>query len=188
MKVRDKPIILEAEADVEYKQVSGWVTKDGYFFGEDEERARLHTATHKKCLRDSTHPIFTKNSYCQVCYQLARDAKYESMEVVEWDGESYLTVFDDDKFFRDYETLNDYAEELGVAVDDLKLIICEKVGIPQIDVAIWDDLVEEYDMIPSEILYALEHLNQIIEDHGSDVMWQQGNKRVVFNNYLSGAQ
>lgn len=110
-------------------------------------------------------------------YQL-RNEKFSKLEVVEWDGKAYLNIFDTDLFFSDIESLEYHADELGVELKELQVVVCEKASLRTIDESIWEGDVDDTDQLPSEIMAALEDFNNAIEEHGSNILWQAGNKKV----------
>lgn len=177
----DKVILPDSpEAQPEYRQVSGWVSPDGHFFGADKERAMLWSTTHRTCSKYPEHPPFGKRAYCRPCVDERSQELYESYEEVKWDGNSYIAIHGSDEYFADMEEVSDYAKhDLGITPKELRLVQCKSLNLPPMTVDYWEDFIESTYDLPSEILDALEKLNTAVEEHGKKIAWIPDKKRII---------
>lgn len=169
------PIIMyDAPEAASLKTVTGWVSSDGRFFGEDENLARYCGATHRHCESNSDHPIYEVNSYCRECHHERRQKRFLAMPVKEWAGEP-LVIFDGDQYFFDEDSLRDFLIDSDIDLKDLQLCICEPNYPSQIDPAdhFCDDLPEDGDIHDDHLLAAFELLNEMIGKSGP-LSWSQG--------------
>ncbi|MCS3433672.1 hypothetical protein [Klebsiella sp. BIGb0407] len=119
-----KTIMMDSPAAASIQTVTGWVDRDGRFWGNDEYQARWCGATHRKCKEHpDDHPIHEIRSYCEICHKLKREAHFATLERVVWGGEP-LVIFDDDTYFFDMESLADYCLDNSVLPSELQLVIC----------------------------------------------------------------
>jgi hypothetical protein len=159
-----KPIIMfDAPEAASLKTVTGWVSSDGRFFGNDENLARYCGATHRRYDVNPEHPIYEVNSYCDECRHARRQAKFAAMPIKEWAGEP-LVIFDSDQYFFDEDSLRDYLIDSDIDLADLQLCICEPNYPSQIDPAdhFCDDLPEDGEIRDDQLLAAFDLLNEMI--------------------------
>ena len=103
--MKDEKIIL-AEDDEAAKFVtglSGWVDKNGVFWGQLEEMARYASATHKRCEECKEAIIRRGYRFCVDCREKKDIERYSKLERKVWDGESYLYSDRDDIYLSDYQ-------------------------------------------------------------------------------------
>ncbi len=174
--MKDEKIIL-AEDDEAAKFVtglSGWVDKNGVFWGQLEEMARYASATHKRCEECKTAIINRGYRCCVDCIEKNDIERYSKLERKVWDGESYLHSDRDDVYFADYDQLNDYIDEHQIEnIDSLRLIICEPEHLRELDADYWADDLPEDTELPDSVLSAIETLNAALKDAGI-VSWHPG--------------
>jgi hypothetical protein len=174
--MKDEKIIL-AESDEAAKFVtglSGWVDKNGVFWGQLEEMARYASATHKRCEECKTAIINRVYRCCVDCIEKNDIERYSKLERKVWDGESYLHSDRDDVYFADYDQLNEYIDEHQIEnIDSLRLIICEPEHLRELDADYWADDLPEDAELPESVLSAIETLNAALKDTGI-VSWTPG--------------
>ncbi len=165
--------------------VTGWATKDGRFFGDNEHLARYCGSTHKSCDKDESHPAHGTNGYCEICAAAKRAERFNAMQIVEWDEKTPLNLLDTEEYFFCADQINDYCFEHQATAADLKLVLCEPNNMHSVESDYWQgDFAEDTDL-PEEVWDALNTLNAAIEEHGKAVSWSPGNKRVVLASRIS---
>ncbi len=179
----DDIIILGDESVIEYKtNIEGWVGKDGKYYGKSDvakQTALYANSTHRKC---SCGNLFKINAYCESCREKRFKERFLELEEVEWDGESALVCFDDDRYFYSLEDAHEYCEDNEIDIKDLMLVQCErKFTFAHINI---DEMNEEYcteeetfsDFHP-EIAKKVDELNALL-DNTKSKLWYATNKRI----------
>ncbi|MDR3620498.1 MAG: hypothetical protein P4L85_14200 [Paludisphaera borealis] len=159
--------------------LTGWVSRHGRFYGDDEHAARWDGCTHRQCDCGKAHE--RSRTMCDNCARKAREAKFEAMPFVEWDGVTPLSLFDDDRYFFSEDDLRDFCEAEEIAPDTLRLVVCEPQHARELDGNdYFCDLLPEDctldDMAP-EIAEAFNKLNEVIKAYGKPLSWYPGKKR-----------
>ena len=169
--------IILAESDEAAKFVtglSGWVDRNGVFWGQLEEMARYSSATHKRCEECKEAIIRRGYRFCANCQEKKDIERYSKLERKDWDGESYLYSDRDDVYFSDYQELHDYIYEREIEnVDLLRLIICEPEHLRELDADYWADDLPEDAELPESVWSAIDALNASLKDAGI-VSWHPG--------------
>jgi len=150
--------------DADGKEISrGYLSVDNHFFNKEDD-ARYRSHTHKKC--DCGVLMKRGRTSCEKCQKAKRRESYLKMERKDWDGKTYVTTFDDDKFFRDSAELEEYCEDNEVDAGSLMLVLCSPNKLRKIDSSIWEDIApeDEDDFLPKEVEEAIANLNKAIEN------------------------
>lgn len=163
--------------------VTGWVSRRGIFYGDNERGARYDGCTHKPC--GDCGELIPRDSliYCRPCLG-TRDAKrYAEMPREEWDGVTPLVLYRTDTYFFDEDELDEYCAENNVAREDLQLVICEPLR-PRLVSALdlFDDALPEdadEDDIPSAVRDAVDALNRELRAV-APLAWTEGKYAVRF--------
>jgi hypothetical protein len=157
--------------------VTGWVSRNGHFYGDDERTARYDGCTHKPC--DECGELIPRDGLicCRPCFAKRDAERFARMPRQEWDGETPLVLFNTDTYFFSEDELAEYCEEHEVLRESLQLVICTPQTGRRVDAMdfLEDVLVEdasEHD-IPAPIIEAVEQLNKAIEAAGA-FSWTQG--------------
>ena len=140
--------------------ISGWVDRNGRFFGENEDMARYSGATHKVCEKCGT--INKINSYCSPCHEMKRIEKYNSLEKRQWDGKLPLYSDSHDEYFFDDDSLYDYIEERELSIEDLQLRLCKPQPMNTVDEDYFSEEMHEDFEVPKEVVEAIDSLNNLI--------------------------
>lgn len=162
--------------------IKGWVSRDGFFFGDNKDSeyaARNKGATHNKCSCGSVYPIRgVYYTLCPDCRNKAKRARYEKLELVEWDEQTPLCLYDDDKYFYCVDEVIEYCEELDIEPASLMLVLCKKADPPTIDIDNYapDHLAEEQET-PIEAYGLCDEFNKALAEIWPE-SWVGGNKRV----------
>ena len=154
-------VLIDSQEAATYKTgLSGWVSRSGRFWGEDERMARFDGCTHKNC--DTCGGLVRINSYCRPCYDAMRDEKFKSFEIKEWDGQTPLNIWGEDVFFFCEEDLEDYCIDNDITPDQLQLVFCIGKNINTIDEGQLLDSLHEDAELPKDVSDALDRLNKAI--------------------------
>lgn len=176
----NKVIMYDSPEAAQLVTVTGWATKDGRFFGDNEHLARRCGSTHRHCDDNEDHAAYRSNSYCEPCAAVMRLEVFNAMPVVEWDGETPLNLFDTDLYFYDLEQILEYCAEYGLDPAGFQLVLCEPNRMHTICADDqWCDVFAEDVLLPSEVEDALNTLNAAIKEHGKAVSWSPSDKRVL---------
>ena len=164
--------------------VTGWVSRSGRFWGEDEHMARWDGCTHVACSKcgDTVEKGWTA---CKKCRNAADDAKFNAKEKRQWDGETPLCLHMSDTYFWDGDDIEMYCDEHDCKPSDLQLMICEPVYAKEIDPNEYYDLPEDV-IIGGDIQVAFKELNERIreaKENNDPLCWQEGKYRVDFNSW-----
>ena len=180
----NKVILMSSPEAAQIKTVTGWVSSQGRFWGENERAARYDGATHKECENNPEHPIIEINSYCNICAHERRVKKYKEMEKVEWDEPTPINNFFGDEYFFSFEDLTDYCVENDTDLRDLHLVLTEPCYIKPFDIVehAGDDAVEDWDEydLSSELRSAIDNLNELIKKE-PPISYFPTNKAIIFN-------
>lgn len=142
------------------RTVTGWVSRNGRFWGADERAARYDGCTHVAC-RHCGKPVEKGWTACEACRDMAKDAKYKAMPRKAWDGASMLFSHSRDEYFNDIDGAEAALDD-GETLDDLRLVICEPNRGRRLDEDyFWDELSEDGEL-PDCLLLAIETFNAAI--------------------------
>ena len=166
------------EAATYRTDIKGWVSRTGRYFGEDERLARYDGCTHTVC--DCGAPAENFRIRCDACQATRDAAKWEALPLVEWDGETPLCVYCGDTYFFDIDQARDYADEQGVKVRELRLVLCNPVYAHRLEVEDWADELPEDGDVPEWLEEAISAFNAVCDAHRNDSLsWMPGQRRVV---------
>lgn len=170
---KGKIVLPESPEAASIQTVTGWVSRLGHFFGQDERTARYDGCTHRKC--EKCGGIIGKHDYCRPCHAKAEIEKYEKMERKPWNGTDALYSQADDLYFFDAGELDQYCEDEEVKPESLRLIICVPTHAHTIDPNDYycDDLPEDGEL-PDDIAAAFQELNDAIRESKSILSWSPG--------------
>ena len=145
------------------KNISGWVSRDGRFYGANEDLARWNGSTHRKC---ECGEVLVKNAYCQKCSDVKEKDNFLRMPVVEWDGSAQLYDQSTDKYFGEIDDIFTHYEDEGLNINDAMIVVCEPNYAREIESDFWCDELpqdlsfEECGGVDAETVELLEKLNK----------------------------
>jgi len=174
---KTKEIMYDSPEAAKKVTVTGWVSTDGRFWGNDEHMARWSSCTHMTCeCGDKYERMYTM---CPSCREKKSIQKYNARPFKEWNGD---VVYADscDEYFCSEEEIEEYCEEYEVFPKDMRFIICEAVEARGVDEDYWyDDLPDDQTIgdVSPEIAKALELLNNTIRDQKAILSWYPGKFR-----------
>ena len=174
-----KIVMFDSPESASVKTVTGWVSADGRFFGQDENLARFCGATHRRCKNNADHPVHEVGGYCDQCHSEKRAKVFAAMPTKDWDGEP-LVDFDGDHYFFDVGSLRDYLLDSDVSLEDMRLCICEPNMPREIDPSdvFSDDLPEDGEIRDDQMLAAFDLLTEMIRK-AEPLSWSQGKFAVL---------
>ena len=187
----EKQVIMEDSPEAASIQtVTGWVSRAGRFWGNDERTARYDGSTHKRCECGS---VIEQRSYCRTCHDRKEIERWDAMPEVEWDGVSMLYSQSADQYFRDEQELSDYCADSDepCTPDDLRLIICTPNYLREVDLCEThsDDMPEDGDesCFAPEVQEALCALNKAIRESRTPdkaVSWSPGKTKPKAGSFV----
>jgi hypothetical protein len=160
----NKIIMYDSPEAATQQTVTGWVSRNGHFWGKDEHMARWDGCTHIKC-NGCGEPI-TKHGYtiCDKC-RFARDAaSFQALPKKPWDGTGMVYSHAADKWFRDWDDIEEYCELENTSPSQLRLVHSEACTPPVLDPVdfLSDVLPEDEDSVSDEITAAAEAFNAAV--------------------------
>lgn len=159
----EKELVVFPDDEIAAKKmtVTGWVSRNGRFYGQDEHKARYDGSTHGKC--DCGNKMSKGWTKCNSCSRKSDIERYKAYPFEEWDGKKPVYSDSRDKYFYDASEIEEYCEENEIEPSQLMLLICESNYLNEIDSSIWEDELPEDGDIPKELQDKLNELNQFIE-------------------------
>jgi hypothetical protein len=141
--------------------LSGWRSRDGYFYT-DESTARYAGCTHVKC-KDCGAPAEKSWTVCRPCRDLREDVRYDAMPKAEWDGVAMVFSQTRDEYYNSPEDAADALEE-GETLESLRLVICKPYrGTPLTEDYFSDDMPDEDNSdLPAALIEAIDAFNKAI--------------------------
>jgi hypothetical protein len=131
----EKVIMYDTPAAATYRtNIEGWVSSDGLFFGKGEQAeatARYAGCTHLKCECGGIYEkIYVR---CQDCRKKAADDAYRKLQYKEWDMDTPICLYDDDRYFFSEDELIDYLYDHELNGSDVSLVLCQPMLYQPID-------------------------------------------------------
>ncbi|WP_205690331.1 hypothetical protein [Comamonas serinivorans] len=145
--------------------VTGWVARDGRFWGDDERTARYCGSTHHKCENNPDHPPVKNRSYCIACHMEKVEKRWQDMPKVAHTPDSFpLHLYDSDQYFFDDDDLIYWLETNDVKPGDVRLTKCRPSYPNQIDPnEHFIDILPEDGEVPADVWEAFEKLNAVLK-------------------------
>jgi hypothetical protein len=172
----EKIIMYDSDEAATYKKnLSGWVSSQGRFFGEKEDVARYDGCTHKTC--ECGNPCEKSWIRCKSCRDLRAAEKYAALPSKKWAGEP-LVIFGSDEYFFDEERVMDYVRECD---GDPMLMICEPNYARQIEDYGVDELPEDMyiDDIDPALAKLIANVNEYISKEKPILSYREGDTRAI---------
>jgi predicted RNA-binding Zn-ribbon protein involved in translation (DUF1610 family) len=173
--IEEKIILPDSPESARRVTVTGWVSRDGRFFGCDaiaEEIARNAGATHFLCDGCGKPVARSQARPCDECREKKEVEQHAKSKRHEWLG-GFLYFEAIDKYSDDEGEIEDFMVDNDMEFDDLRPMLCEEQKVHQIDEDYWyDDLPEDGDA-PDELLEAIEVFNKAIMD--VTISWEPTN-------------
>ena len=175
----DKIIMFDSDDAATKQAVTGWVSRDGAFYGSNERAARWNGCTHVRC-SECGKPVEKMWIACETCRRRQRTEKFAALDSRPWDGNEPVCIFDDDRFFWDLESFEEWCEDNGVKPEYVQLVFAKPVMGPTFDIDSFADyLPEDCDDLPCDINAKLDELNAAIHAAGP-LMYEASTVRAVY--------
>ena len=172
-KQQEEVVMIDDPQTATLVTVTGWRSRVGRFYGDNEHAARWGGCTHVKC-RACGEPTLKCYTACQPCRDKAAKAKYDAMPTAEWDGVAMLYSDSRDEYF---SSLDEVCDSLGKgqSIASLRLRICEPEYARPIDCSNWHDQLPDDDGCdaPDWLEDAIEQFNAAISGH-PPLSWSPG--------------
>lgn len=157
---KEKVVLYTDESSAKKETVTGWVSRHGRFYGDNEHLARYDGCTHQKC---ECGNLMTKGwTKCDWCISKSNIEKYKSYPFEEWDGLKPICTHDGEHYFFNEDEIEEYCEENEIKPEDLMLVICKPNYARKIDSSIWEDDLAEDSEIPKELQEKINEMNNVI--------------------------
>lgn len=178
--MKNEPVILNTSDEAaKLVTITGWVSRQGVFYGPDERTARYAGATHLACQQCGT-PHEKMWTLCNGCRDLADIARFEKLERKPWDGETPVCIYRGDDYFFDLESFLDWCADNDIKPEEVMLVHCEPHYASQVDESHWSDELPDEDhggdgCLPSELQDALDEFNAKIRAYKEPLSWWPSN-------------
>lgn len=157
-------IMMDSDEAATQMTITGWWSRHGRFYGNDERTARHDGCTHRKCERCG-EPVEKSWLVCKRCRDEADIQKFKAMPRKAWDGKAMIYSELKDQYYSDPdEALEELAYCDGLTSEDLRLIICEPNYADELDSEYWCDSIPESGDIPDWLEDAIAQFNKAIAD------------------------
>ena len=98
--------------------ISGWVSRNGRFFGNDERAARYDGCTHTIC-EDCGGPVERGWLVCEDCREKKAIANFNAMPKEVWNEEDGIYSESYDKYFWSWEEVDDYCYDENIKEEEI---------------------------------------------------------------------
>lgn len=165
MKEENKIIMYDSEEAAKKVTITGWLSSKGRFYPDqlqnNEHLARYDGCTHGKCECGNIREIHY--TICKNCVYKKEVENYLALPKQDWDGETPLYSESLDKYYFDFDSIEDDMTEENISIDDMRLVICKPIYASQIDENYWYDDLAEDEELPDELQKAVDQLNKVIK-------------------------
>lgn len=175
-------VLYDSEDAAQKVTITGWKSRRGIFYGEDEHLARFDGCTHRICACGNE----MERSYtsCEDCRAKNSKERYLAMPFKEWDGSTMLVTYDNDTYFSDENDVLNFCEDKEIEPQDLQLVICEPQYAWEISDDYFCDILPEdmtLDDCYSELAEAIGRVNELIRKKEKPISWSAGKYRTTIN-------
>jgi hypothetical protein len=171
----EKQIILPENVELIEEVKTIYKDKDGKYYL-SKEGAQEKLATHFKC--ECGNGIREKfRCFCDSCEPPEKPKQILSKD---WDEESMLYVEDFDKYFSDFQEIEEYCDENEHDKHSLAIFICDGNYYNEITTEYWEDIMateDDYVSLPKAIEEKLNELNEAIKNHKKPATWSPSRYR-----------
>jgi hypothetical protein len=164
--MKDETIVMydSPEAAIQ-KTITGWISRNGHFWADNEHMARWDGCTHIKCSKCGA--VITKHGYtvCKKCRHANDAAKYQALPKKPWHGTGMVYSQYADKWFSDWSDIEEYCEAENITPIELQLVHSEASKPPILDPAefLQDILPEDETDVDDTISAAADAFNKAVK-------------------------
>lgn len=179
--MKTEPIVMSDSAEAaKLVTITGWVSRRGQFYGDDERIARYDGCTHRPCETDGCGKPTEKHwIYCGDCREKRELARFLAMPTAPWDGSQMIFADGNDEYYSDIESFLEHCEDQAIDPESLRPILCEPNIAREVDPDYWCDEMSEDGELPAELETALNALNKVISDGKFVLSWSPGKTRLA---------
>lgn len=164
----EERIILPDSVDAaRFQKVEGWVSREGRFYGSDEQAARWGGATHIEC-RKCGRPTPRSWTVCKKCREEQAAINYLQYPVVRWTEDIPIYSQVTGRYYQNREEVRD--DNPGGIFDPvlLQLVLCKPIYASKIDPEVYyEDLLPEYDDlsdVSQDLVDIFQSFNDLLTD------------------------
>lgn len=174
-----KIIHYDSDEAAKIVTLTGWLSSDGRFWGQDEHMARYSGCTHQKC--DCGNITERGRTKCDDCSNKLHIERYNKKPFKEWDSQQFVYCEHYDKYFFNKGDLDDFIEEEEIDAQSLMLVICDPQNFGELNNDYWEDVLPENGdgELPKLLQEAVDNLNKIINTL-SPASWIPGKYRTEY--------
>lgn len=164
------------ERAASYREVAGWVSRNGLFFGANENWARFDGATHRPCSRCGV-PV-SKNALptCADCRCKLEDEQWQNRVEIEWPG-GMVYCDNDEQYYDEPGDAINMADDENIPLRSLRLRECTP-KYAQLDLDNFEHVLpsEDTDYAHPKLLEAIEAFNATMA--GIPLSWVPGPRKI----------
>lgn len=157
-------VLYDSDEAAQLKTVTGWVSRDGHYYGNEENIARYAGSTHKKCDCGS---VVEKGSRCRACESKRRTDAYYALPMETWDGTQPIALWDDDRFFFDEDSFLDFLFDMKQGtpgdIPEVQAVLCTPHRLGLISIDNWADDLPDDGELPPAVAAKVDELNEAIK-------------------------
>lgn len=187
----EEKVILPSDPEAaRLVSVTGWVSRDGRFWGDDERTARDYGATHRPCNVCGVPVKKPGWTVCGACHSTLQQQRYDALPRQVWDGSSGIYSSVTDRFYWSIDEAIDDLEDQEAdgprTLADLCLVLCEPAYAHEIDMDTWCDELPRDDegQGPGWLEDAIRAFNEAIKDK-EPLSWLPGKIAVDVSAYAT---
>lgn len=163
----DKIILPDSPEAAIRRTLTGWVSRTGRFWADDERMARWDGATHIPC--DQCKTPVKKHGYtlCPACRDQKEIEEYNKLPTEPYEGGwAYSSACE--KYFQGEDEIYEYMEEEELTWEDLRMQGVIENKFFEVTEDYWEDIMPDdpygFQDLPEDICTALEALNKAISE------------------------
>jgi hypothetical protein len=179
--------VLKDGVEIKEIQQKMYSNGDGFAY-QDERSAEYASANGRICECGQTTSAKWK-IWCDDCATKKQEERFNSLEIIEWDRETPLCIFETDHYFFDEDDIDMFIEDEAEGTEkkeDLQLVVCVSYSVPCFDFnEFLNDVFPEDmnigDYSNKKTKYSAEELEQMVNDYIEDISpisWFPGKKRI----------
>lgn len=157
----DKIILPDSPEAAQLRTITGWVSRDGRFFGDDERIARYAGSTHSVCeCGNVTEKMYTACADCRKKHKEERIAKFPRQE---WDGATPLYSEALDRYMFSVDDIEDLMVDHELEFDALQPLVCSPNRARMIEMDDFCDELPDHGEPPDALVEAADAFNKAVE-------------------------
>ena len=158
---KEEPVVLVNSPEAaKLVTVTGWQSRNGYFYGDNEGAARWNGATHTTC-KVCGKVISKRRGLCHECVEKLYEEKHVALPRAEWDGKAMLYSGMRDNYYASPDDAKDALEE-GETLADLRLVICTPTYVRQLTEDDFANDLPEDGRLPDAVKQAMDAFNAAV--------------------------